>query len=139
MKKTFVKIIAMALACALACMTLASCGVLFGPNADPDKAAKALEDKGYEVTVMDDELSLGLVALSTGFEDLSSCLTATNKDDSDDTVSIFYFENEDAAETAWDSIEKYAEKAMEDDKDYVVKQSGKMIWMGTKKAINAAV
>ena len=138
MKKTLVKIIAMALVCAFACTVLASCGMLFGPNADPDKAAKALEKKGYEVNVMDDELTLGIVAISTGFEDLSVCIAAENSDDSEDAISIFYFENEESAEDAWKIIEKYAEKAMDEDSNYVIKQSGKMIWMGTKKAINAA-
>ena len=136
--KTFVKVIALALVTIFVCATLASCA-LFGPNADPEKAEKSLEKKGYKVEVVDDKYSLGFTALATGVSDLECFITAVNEDDKDEAVMIYYFAEKEAADEAWEKyFEELAEKAKEEDSDAVVKKSGKMIWVGTKKAINAA-
>lgn len=136
--KNFIKIIALALVAVIACATLASCA-LGAPNADPEKAEKSLEKKGYVVDVADDKVSLGLVALSTGLSDLECVITAFNEEDKEDAVMIYYFEDKEVADEAWEKyFEKAAEKVKEDNKDVIVKKSGKMIWVGTKAAINAA-
>lgn len=132
--KTFVKIIALALVTVFVCATLASCA-LMAPNADPEKAEESLEKKGYKVTVIDDEYTLGFTSLATGIKSLECVLTAAKDDEA---VAIYYFEDKESAETAWEKLEKLAEEAKEDEKDLVCKKSGKMIYMGTKKAINAA-
>lgn len=135
MKKTFVKIIALALVAVFACVTLASCA-LGAPNADPEKAEKSLEKKGYDVKLIDDEYTLGFTSLTTGIKDLECVLTAENDDE--EAVEIYYFEDEEAAEEAWEKIEKLAEKAQEENEDLICKMAGKMIYMGTKAAIRAA-
>ena len=136
--KTFVKIIALALVTVFVCATLASCA-LMAPNADPEKAEKSLEKKGYEVELIDDKYSLGFISLGTGVSDLECVLTAVDKEDKDEAVRIYYFAEKESADEAWEKyFEKLAEKAKEEDSDIIVKKSGKMIWYGTKKAINAA-
>ena len=136
--KNFVRIIALALVTVFVCATFASCA-LMGPNADPEKAEKSLEKKGYTVDVADDKVSLGLVALSTGLSDLECVITAFNKEDKDDAVMIYYFEDKEVADEAWEKyFEKAAEKVKEENEDVIDKKSGKMIWVGTKAAINAA-
>ena len=136
--KHYVKLIAMTLALVFMCTAFVSCGVLFGPNKDPQKAGKQLENKGYTVEIMDDELSIRLLQLRTGLKEISCYLTAESKKDADNVIEIYYFKSEEAAKTAWEQVEKYAENALEEDKSIVIKQAGNMLWMGTKKAVNAA-
>lgn len=136
--KNFVRIIALALVTVFVCATFASCA-LMGPNADPEKAEKSLEKKGYAVDVADDKVSLGLVALKTGLSDLECVVTAINKDDLKDSVVIYYFADKEAADKAWEKyFEKAVEVAKEQDSEVIIKKSGKMIWTGAKDAINAA-
>ena len=134
MKKTFVKLIALMIVVVFAAMTLASCGA--APNANPEKAEKALEKKGYKVEVFDDAITLGVYAAMLGADDIECVVMGNDKDDKDENVIIFYFGDKDDVEEAWDAVEELAEE--NDNEDIIIKKSGKMIWMGTKKAIKAA-
>ena len=134
MKKTFVKLIALMIVVVFAAMTLASCGA--APNANPEKAEKALEKKGYKVEVFDDAITLGVYAAMLGADDIECVVMGNDKDDKNETVIIFYFGDKDDADAAWDAVEELAEE--NENEDIIIKKSGKMIWMGTKKAIKAA-
>ena len=57
MKKSIIKVLSLTLIAVMMCAVLVSCG---GPNADPDKAEKALEDAEYTVMKIDDEDMLKL-------------------------------------------------------------------------------
>ncbi len=126
MKKTFVKLMALALVAVFACVTLASCS-LGGPNADPKKAKEALEDNDYTVLLVDSELLLP--------DDVEATLTAYN---GDEYIFITYYEDAEAANEAWEKAEDEAEELKEKYEDLVLKKSGKMIYMGTKEAVKAA-
>ncbi|MBE6583355.1 MAG: hypothetical protein E7649_00045 [Ruminococcaceae bacterium] len=130
MKKTIIKIMALTLVVVMACVVLASCG---GPNADPDKAAEALEDAGYTVMKVDDETALAF----SGLKGLTCAINAVNLEE-EEAIIIYYFEDTEAANEAWEDVEKMAKEEMEEDEDYVIKKSGKMIYFGTKEAVKAA-
>ena len=130
--KTFLKVLALSLVAVLMCATLVSCG---GPASDPDKAAEALEDADYVVIKADDKISLATYD-ALGVDDLECVITAFNEDE--EGIVIFYFEDKDAANDAWEAIEEIAEEAAEEEEDLVIKKSGKMIYYGTKQAIKDA-
>jgi len=110
---------------------LASCG---GPNKDPKKAAKALEDAEYTVNLVDGEAAKTLKC--------EAMISAYNKDGETITI-MYYLEAADAKEAyneAKDALKELEEAAKEADEEfnYEVGKSGKMVWMGTKDAIKAA-
>ena len=134
MKKTFVKLLAMMLVVVFATLTLASCGA--APSSNPEKAEAALEKKGYNVEVYDDAFTLGIYAAMLGTDDIECVVRGNDKDDKNESVIIFYFGDKDDVDAAWDAVEELAEE--NENEDIIIKKSGKMIWMGTKKAIKAA-
>jgi ABC-type multidrug transport system fused ATPase/permease subunit len=115
-------------------LTLASC---FGPAADPAKAEAALEENGYAVTMNDGKL-VEVIAMALGIDDLDAQITAVSKEDIDDFITIYYFETKEAADKAWDKVQKEAEDKKDDDSEIVIKKSGKVIYYGTKNAVKAA-
>lgn len=129
MKKSIIKVLSLTLIAIMMCAVLVSCG---GPNADPDKAEKALEDAEYTVMKIDDEDMLKL----SGIDGLVCAITAFNEDE--EGIVIYYFEDAAAANEAWEDIEEEAKEAMEDEEDIVCKKSGKMIYYGTKQAVKDA-
>ena len=135
MKKSIVKILALSLVAVMMCVVLVSCG---GPNADPEKAAKALKDNDYAVETIENS-GLGALAMAAfaaaGIEDLDCVVTATNKDG--EHVTIFYFEDSKAANAEWEDVKGYFEDK-EDDSDWTIKKSGAMIYYGTSAGIKAA-
>ena len=132
MKKSIVKVLALALVAVMMCAMLVSCG---GPNADPDKAKAALEENGYAAEKID---GIGLLAFAWAGGDIEAVVTGIDKNDLTDTVTIIYYESKDAATEAWESVEKYFNEKSEEESDYEIKQSGEMIWFGHKDAIKAA-
>ena len=132
MNKTIVKILALSLIAVMMCLALVSCG---GPNADPDKAEEALKKADYTVVKADDDISLALYE-AAGVKGLECVITAFNEDE--EGIVILYFEDKDAANEAWEEVEKDAKEEMEDEEDVVIKKSGKMIYYGTKEAVKAA-
>ena len=72
---------------------------------------------------------------------VSGTKTVENKDGEKktETVGIVYFESKADANDAWEKMQDYAKDQNKDkDTDWQVKKSGKMIYWGTKAAINAA-
>ncbi len=135
MKKTM-KLIALALVLTLSVVMLASC---FGPNADPEKAIESLKDNDYKAA--EDDTVLPLVFAGLGIKDVDTVVTGTAIiDDKAEHVTIVYFEDADAAKAAWEDMKEYAEKEDKDeeDTDWTIAKSGKMIYWGTKAAIKAA-
>ena len=135
--KNVIKVLALSLVMVMMLGLLVSCG---GPNADPDKAEKALEDAGYEVTHADNEAEAFF--MGGWYDGCEDVIFAYNEDNEDDAIYIWYFEEKENADEAWEDIEDFAEKMMEEaeeeDIDLVAKKSGKMIYVGTKQAVKDA-
>ena len=76
--KTFTKILALSLVVILSVMVLASCAV---PAKDPKDAKKALEDNGYQATLIDDKKLLD--------DDVEAQIMAYN-DDEEYIIIVWY-------------------------------------------------
>lgn len=138
MKKA-IRIFSLILAAVLLSLTLASCGA---PNSDPDKAKAALEKNGYSVTKTNGYVS-GIISAFRGEDNvidasLIASKTETDKDGNSRTESIMilYYKTEKAAKEAWSDIKD--NNSNEDNADWVIARSGKMIYSGTKNAVKAA-
>ncbi len=133
MKKTM-KLIALALVLTLSVVMLASC---LPPNMDPEKAIDALEENGYKAAHDDTVIPLALKLM--GVKDVEDVVKATAVIDGElEYVTIIYFDDADAAKTAWEDVKDYAEETEdEDDSDWTIGKFGKMIWYGTEAAIKA--
>ena len=132
--KKFIKLIALSLVLVMSVALLASCAA---PNKDPDKAVEALKDNGYVAVKSDILGAAGLYAL--GVKDVDAVVTGTKtEDDKLETVTVIYFKDKDAANTAWEKVQDYAEDKKDDNTDWVVKKSGAMIYFGTKQAVKDA-
>lgn len=129
--KKFARILSLTLVAVMLCAALASCG---GPAKDPADAKAALEENGYVATNLSGLALTGTAAL-LGVDDLDAVVTGAKEGEA---ITIFYFETSDAADAAFEKIEEKAAEAEEEYEDMVCKQSGKMIWMGTKQAVKDA-
>lgn len=136
MKKSIIKVLALVLVVVMSCTLLVACA----PAKDPADAKAALEKNGYTATKIDNE---GLAAIgfaiftAAGIEDLKSVVSGTNDDG--EHVTIFYFEDADAANDEWEDVQKYADGEKDDEEsDWVLKKSGNMIYFGTKAGVKAA-
>ena len=116
--KKFAKITAVALVVVLTVALLAACGY----SSDPDKAAKALEKKGYTVVVVPNVTTLG---------NILSTVTATKPSE---VIVITYYTDAAAAKEYWNSdvCKKLRENA-KDNEDYSIKRSGNQIITVTAK------
>ncbi len=136
MKKS-IRILALAMVTVMLCLTLASCGA---PNADPDKAIESLKDNG--VTAIKDTLVVPIALKLVGVDGIDCVISGTGKiDDEFATITVIYFEEAADAKDAMEKVEEYADKNKDKDakdSEWVFKQSGKMIWYGTKNAVKAA-
>ena len=129
---------------------LAACLVACIPS-DPAKAEENLKAEGYDVTLIEEDLGDGMVAM----------LQAEKEDDS---ITIYYFDDKDAANKFWEDQEMddyeaqkdeslkeleqmYEEELFDKDEyeemkklieDAKVKKQGKKIYAGTSAAIKAA-
>ena len=119
--KTFVKVLALSLVAVMMCAVLVSCG---GPNADPEKAEKALKDAGYEAEYTE-----------VGVGGVKGILVAGKGDDG---IWITYYDSAEDANKAWEETEEDLKEMLKDEEDVVIKKSGKMIYYGTKQAIKDA-
>ncbi len=135
--KKFVRIMSFALVAIMLCVTLASCG---GPAKEPADAVAALKENGY--TAAEDKIVIPAALKLLGVEGVKSVVSGSATiEDKFETITIVYFNDKDAAKTAMEKIEKYADENKDDkaeDSDWVVKQSGAMIYYGTKAAVKAA-
>lgn len=136
--KNVLRFAAVAMVTIMLCLTLASCG---GPNADPDDALAALKENGVTWAAKDNTVLPGVYKL-LGVDDVECVVSGTGKIDGEYAhVTIIYFEEKDDANDAWEKIQKESEddkKDADEDVEWVCKKSGKMIYYGTKEAINAA-
>lgn len=138
--KKLSKLLSVLLIAVFCTMALTACS----PNSDPNKAKSSLEKAGYTTLMLSDVISLtGIeVALGCGRRDVTATLAASkvNEDKSSESIFIIYFKDAAAAKNCWDKAKSYIEKEEKDDgeTDFTVKRSGKMIYGGTKAAIDAA-
>lgn len=133
MKKAF-RILALSLVLVTLVAALASCG---GPAKDPDDALAALKDNDY--VAAEDKLIIPGALKLLGVDGIDSVVSGTATiDDKVEHVTIIYFEDKEAANEAWEDVEKYAEDNKKDDSDWIVKKSGAMIYYGTSAGIKAA-
>ena len=98
------------------------------PNSDPDLAYEALTENGYEAykeTYTDDP------------EGMVATLSATKSES--DMIMIVYYKDEASAIAAFESAQG-TEQSLEETfgVDYICARSGKMVYLGTQSAINAA-
>ena len=133
MKKAF-RILALSLVLVTLVAALASCG---GPAKDPDDALAALKDNDY--VAAEDKLIIPGALKLLGVDGIDSVVSGTATiDDKVEHVTIIYFEDKEAANEAWEKVEKYATDNKKDDSDWIVKKSGAMIYYGTSAGIKAA-
>ncbi len=135
--KKFARIMSLALVAVMLCATLASCG---GPAKDPADALAALKENEY--LAAEDTLIVPAALKLAGISGVKSVVSGSATiDDKFETVTIVYFDDKDAAKDAMEKVEKYADENKDDkaeDSDWVVKQSGAMVYYGTKAGIKAA-
>ena len=139
MKKTFIRILSLVLVFVLMGAIFVACDKKddkddkkkdSAPNKDPKKAEEALKEAGYEV-----------VYTEVNADGIKATIVAVKGEDS---IQIAYYDDKDTAtkayeqaKEAYDALKELAEAAGEDF-DYVVKQSGTIVYMGTKQAVKDA-
>ena len=132
--KKFVRILALSLVAVMLCAAFASCA----PAKDAEKALEALREAEY-ISAKDDTV-LPVIFAGLRIKGVDTVVTGTAViDDKAEHVTIVYFEDADAAKAAWEDVKEYAEKEDKDeeDTDWTINKSGKMIYWGTKAAIKA--
>lgn len=140
--KKLTRILAVALVLLTLVTVLAACSAK--PNADPASAKKALEQNHYVVYASDSELPAAYA--EQGVANVTYVINATRVETTKkgkqeaEGVTILYFENEAAAKAALSKATDLLNIQSSDSiaSKYVVKQSGSMIYAGTKNAIKAA-
>lgn len=133
--KKFAKIMALVLVVAMGVAMLVACA----PASDPDKALSALKKNGYTAAKDTTVIPAGLALF--GVKGVDCVVSGTNgTEGKEGHVYIVYFLSKDAADTAWESVQKYAkEKDSESkDSDWEIKKSGKMIYWGNSNGIKSA-
>lgn len=137
MMKVFVRALSLVLVAIMLCATLASCG---GPAKEPADAVAALKENGY--VAVEDKIALPTALKALGVDGVKSVVSGSATiEEKFETVTIVYFNDKDAAKSAMEKLEKYAADEKDDkveESDWVVKQSGAMIYFGTKAAAKAA-
>ena len=132
MKKSIIKVLSFALVAVMMCAVLVSCG---GPNKDPKKAAEALEEAGYSVQLVDENMP-------EGYEATIIATKIDLENEKVDFISIAYYSDTEVLNADWeeaqDSVKDMAEEMGLEESEIVVKKSGKMIYIGTKDAVKAA-
>lgn len=127
------------LALTVACLfTMVSCGA---PNSDPDKALAALKENGVNWAGKD-TVAIPLTLKLAGIENVDCVVSGTGKiEEKYAHVTIIYFKDSESANNAWEKVKEKANEAKKDadeDSEWVCDKSGKMIYYGTKSAIDAA-
>ena len=137
--KKMTRVLAVAIVLVTLATVLASCAAK--PNADPALAYKALLQNNYQMQDVDPDLYA-----EKGVEKLKYVVQAVRVEEDKkgnakvEGVTILYFEDAAAAKAALskatghlniESVDSFGSK-------YIVKQSGSMIYAGTKNAIKAA-
>ena len=132
MKKTL-RWIALSVILVMAVLALASCTT---PNASPEEAAKSLEKAGYSAEVLNSGLLYNTYKALGG--KLEAVVSASKGLLSGEGIIILYYETATDAKDAFKAVERLATQQAEDESNYEIKQSGNMIWFGSKDAVKAA-
>lgn len=133
--KKFAKIMALMLVVAMGVAMLVACA----PAIDPDKALSALKKNGY--TAGKDTRATPAALALFGVKGVDCVVSGTNgTEGKEGHVFIVYFTSKDAADSAWESVQKYAksEDKESSDSDWEIKKSGKMIYWGDSNGIKSA-
>lgn len=135
--KKFSKVLALCLVTVFAALSLVACA----PNSNPEKAEANLKDKGYKATRLTDAITLTATELVLGCTrgDIVTIVSGTKiGEDKTDTVTVIYFKDASVAKKCWDKAnEKYGKSESDDEDDWVIDRSGKMIYYGTKDGVKA--
>ena len=136
--KKFTKIVCLALVCVFALCALTACA----PNSDPDKALASLKENEY--TAIKDTIVVPAALTLAGVKGIDVVISGSKVVETDDGTKgehvIVYFLTADAANSAWETVQKYAEDEKEEDaSDWKIKKFGKMIFYGTSAGIRAAM
>lgn len=141
--KKFAKIMALVLVVAMSLALLTACG----PNSDPDKAEKAMKDKGYATTNLSGAISTGATAVILGLkgEDVTNIVFGVKTDDEGNTQGMLAIYIKDAKTAK--SVLKTAEEKIEEIENLLkiefkgesgVKLSGAVLYTGTDQGIKDA-
>ena len=105
---------------------------------DYNKAESNLKEADYYVACYKEGDPLFKTMTSAfGAENVTAIVTGTSKD-LEEGITLVYFKDSKSAKNAFDKFKKQIDdetKEESSDKEYVVKQSGKVIYGGTKKAV----
>lgn len=124
--KKFAKIMALMLVVAMGVAMLVACA----PASNPEKALSALKENGYSAALM-----------VLGVKGVDCVVSGSNgTEGKEGHVTIVYFTSKDAADSAWESVQKYAKSEDKEskDSDWEIKKSGKMIYWGDSNGIKSA-
>ncbi len=120
--KKMVRLLSLLLVALMLCTALVACG----PAKDPADAKDALSEAGYAAVK-----GPGI------FGGCTDVVSGTNLK-TGDHISIYYFESATKAKEAFEDVEEMFDDKKDDDSEWVIKRSGKMIYFGTKEAVKAA-
>ncbi len=133
MKKAL-RVLALSIVLVTLVAAFASCGA---PAKDPADALAALKENEYAAA--EDKFIIPLALKAANVQKVDTVVSGTKvTEDGTEHITIVYFEDKDAANDAWEKVEKYAEDNKKDDSDWVVKKSGAMIYFGTSAGVKAA-
>ncbi len=130
--KNLTRVLALVLAALLLSLSMVSCST---PAKDPEEAKKALENNGYVILSYIDDVN-ELKSILGKDMGLTVYLSATDKT-YENILYVYYFESASDAKAAYDEAGKQMKRTAEEE-GWVIKRSGKMIYMGTEDAIEAA-
>ena len=141
--KKMTRILAVAIVLVTLATVLASCAAK--PNQDPAAAVKALEQNYYQILSNDTE-ALPAEYAKQGVADVTCVVVAKRVEENKkgeqqaEGVTILYFKDDAAAKAALSRATDLLNIESSDSIGfkYIVKQSGSMIYAGTKNAIKAA-
>jgi len=133
MKKTL-RLLALSIVLVTLVAAFASCG---GPAKDPADALAALKENEYAAA--EDKYIVPLALKAANVQKVKTVVSGTKiTEDGTEHITIVYFEDKDAANDAWENVEKYANNNAKNESDWVVKKSGAMIYFGTSAGVKAA-
>ena len=133
--KNTLRILALCMVAVLLVGALAACA----PNKDPDKAVAALKKNEY--TAGKDSSLIPAALTLAGVKGVDCVVTGTKTVEKDgekttESVIIIYFTDSSSAKEAMEKVKSYYENEKDAKEDW--KQSGKILYSGTKAAVKAA-
>lgn len=130
--KNLTRALALVLTVLLLSLSMVSCST---PAKNPEAAKKALENNDYIILSYIDDVN-ELKSILGKDMGLTVYLSATDKT-YENIIYIYYFESATDAKAAYAEAGKQMKRTA-DEEGWVIKRSGKIIYMGTEDAIEAA-